>query len=127
MLPRSESAESLSSLFSNRNSKGPQPLASQQQPKEVATGPTSTAGAAGQQSGPGSSFREQEERIQLKSLVIQRELSETSCIAYAFCLEKPRKLRLAICVNENSQSAAGEKDRGTEKYQEILNDNLKRL
>ena len=94
MLPRSESAESLSSLFSNRRSN----VGGAQKDFLAGAGPSS----APQQAQGGTSH--QEERIQLKSMVIQRELTETSCIAYAFCLEKPRKLRLGICVNESSES-----------------------
>ena len=93
MLPRSESAESLSSLFSNRRSN----VGGAQKDFLAGAGPSS----APQQAQGGTS--QQEERIQLKSMVIQRELTETSCIAYAFCLENPRKLRLGICVNESSE------------------------
>nr|CAD2170968.1 unnamed protein product [Meloidogyne enterolobii] len=90
MLSRCESAESLSSLFSNRNSNtnnnrqikefeysSPRNLTTQQQLKEFV-----------------------EEKIQLKSLIIQREMTETNCIAFSFNLEKSRKLKFGICVNE---------------------------
>ena len=93
MLSRCESAESLSSLFSNRNSNtnnnkqikefeytSPRNLTTQQQLKEFV-----------------------EEKIQLKSLIIQREMTETNCIAFSFNLEKSRKLKLGICVNELSK------------------------
>jgi hypothetical protein len=121
-MPRSESAESLSSLFSNRRSNvgggRATDFMANQGGGAGAAAPSSGSAAAPithhqstaqqpQQGQGGASFREQEERIQLKSLVIQRELTETSCIAYAFALEKPRKLRLGICVNESSEFIVG--------------------
>uniref|UniRef100_A0A914GX43 EF-hand domain-containing protein n=1 Tax=Globodera rostochiensis TaxID=31243 RepID=A0A914GX43_GLORO len=105
MMARSESAESLSSLFSNRNSRtttlqgggddgvGMSTAGGQMPPQ----GPGDRGGAGGRVT---ADHQTSEERIQLKSMVIQRELDETSCIAYAFSLEKPRKMRLSVCVNE---------------------------
>ncbi|KAL3090852.1 hypothetical protein niasHS_007227 [Heterodera schachtii] len=101
MMARSESAESLSSLFSNRNSRT---MTSQGADEKFAG--SSAAGEAKAKNGQGdkgggtADQQRGEERIQLKGMVIQRELSETNCIAYAFSLERPRKMRLSICVNE---------------------------
>uniref|UniRef100_A0A183C5L6 TLDc domain-containing protein n=1 Tax=Globodera pallida TaxID=36090 RepID=A0A183C5L6_GLOPA len=108
MMARSESAESLSSLFSNRNSRTTTLLqgggddgvgmstAGGQMPPQ---GHRDRGGAGGRGT---ADHQTSEERIQLKSMVIQRELSETSCIAYAFSLDKPRKMRLSVCVNEGN-------------------------
>ncbi|KAI1700303.1 EF-hand calcium-binding domain-containing protein 7 [Ditylenchus destructor] len=85
-----ESQQSLSSMFSNRN---PNPLNNLDQNQGTAS--------------IVSSFREPlgDKGVTVKSMVIQKSSTQSTCISYSFTLEKPQRMRINVHINEQIDSS----------------------
>ncbi|KAI1704998.1 EF-hand calcium-binding domain-containing protein 7 [Ditylenchus destructor] len=85
-----ESQQSLSSMFSNRNHNPLNNLDQNQGTASIV-----------------SSFREPlgDKGVTVKSMVIQKSSTQSTCISYSFTLDKPQRMRINIHINEQIDSS----------------------